>query len=80
MIVEFFCNIIVALLTGAINGLSVVTLPVDLVGALSAFIGYGNAIVGVDLLLIFAASVSLWMTAKLSVGVLLFVWRLLPFT
>lgn len=80
MIIEFFVTIVTNLLTSALSAAQVLTIPSDIAGALSTFIAYGNYVVGGDLLLLFATSVTTWMTLKLTVGVVLFVWRLLPLT
>lgn len=80
MIIEFFVTIVTNLLTSALSAAQVLTIPSDIAGALSTFMAYGNYVVGGDLLLLFATSVTTWMTLKLTVGVVLFVWRLLPLT
>lgn len=80
MIIEFFVTIVTNLLTSALSAAQVLTIPSDIAGALSTFMAYGNYVVGGDLLLLFATSVTTWMTLKLTVGVVLFIWRLLPLT
>ena len=80
MIVEFFVTCVVTLINNALGVVRALTLPKDISGALATFISYGNYIVGSDLLLLFATSVATWMMIKLSVSVILFVWRLLPLT
>ena len=80
MIIEFFVTLVTNLLNSALSAAQVLTIPSDIAGALSTFIAYGNYVVGGDLLLLFATSVTTWMTLKLTVGVVLFVWRLLPLT
>ncbi len=80
MIIEFFVTLVTNLLTSALSAAQVLTIPSDIAGALSTFMAYGNYVVGGDLLLLFATSVTTWMTLKLTVGVVLFVWRLLPLT
>lgn len=80
MIVEFFINMFVAFLDTLISAVSMVTLPIDMISALSTVSAYGSWIVGSDLLLIFATCVFTWTTIKIGIGLVLFVWRLLPFT
>jgi hypothetical protein len=41
---------------------------------------YGNYIVGSDLMLIIASSIMFWITARVAVGLPVFLWKLLPFT
>ena len=80
MIVMFFVNLIKGLLIGAISLLSSITLPTQMISALSTITGYGAYVVGGDLLLIVSSAIGFWLTAKLTVGLILFVWRLMPFT
>jgi hypothetical protein len=70
----------VAFLDTLISAVSMVTLPIDMISALSTVSAYGSWIVGSDLLLIFATCVFTWTTIKIGIGLVLFVWRLLPFT
>jgi hypothetical protein len=79
MIIEFFINMFVAFLDTLISAVSMVTLPIDMISALSTVSAYGSWIVGSDLLLLFATCVFTWTTIKIGVGLVLFVWRLLPF-
>jgi len=76
----FFVNLIKGLLIGAISLLSSITLPTQMISALSTITGYGAYVVGGDLLLIVSSAIGFWLTAKLTVGLILFVWRLMPFT
>lgn len=62
------------------EGLQVVSLPVNLVTVLVEFMRVGAWILGADLLGIAFASVLFWLTFKLTAGLLLFIWRLLPLT
>ncbi|MCC8024313.1 MAG: hypothetical protein LIP16_03295 [Clostridium sp.] len=81
MLLTFFMDSFFVLLDTALDALSgAVTLPVDMINVLASILGYGNWIVGVDLLLVFAACVYFWTMTKLSIGLLLFIWRLLPLT
>jgi hypothetical protein len=80
VIVEFFINMFVAFLDTLISTVSMVTLPIDMISALSTVSAYGSWIVGSDLLLLFATCVFTWTTIKIGIGLVLFVWRLLPFT
>lgn len=82
MILEFLINIFVGLVTtalGAVGG-STFTLPLDAVIALKTVLAYGNYVVGVDLLLIMATMVMFWTLVKLTIGFVLWVWKLLPLT
>lgn len=57
MIIEFFVNIVVTLLCGAVSGLKLLSLPVDMIGALATVIQYGSYVMGADLFLLVMGSV-----------------------
>ena len=80
MILEGLINIFVGFLLGLLDGLSLLSLPLDLISLLSEFCSYGSYIVGSDLLMLFASLVFTWTAAKLSVGIGIRLWELLPFT
>lgn len=80
MIFEALINILCELIVAALSGFNLVTLPVNLIQALGAFCSYGAYIVGADLLLVFCSCVLLWMSIKGVLGLILFIWRLLPLT
>ena len=80
MIFEFFINMFVTFLDTLISTVSMITLPIDMISALSTVSAYGSWVVGSDLLMIFATCVFSWTTIKISIGVILFIWRLLPLT
>jgi hypothetical protein len=63
-----------------LDGMKIVTLPVDLIAVLAKVTVYGNYIVGSDLMLIIASSIMFWITARVAVGLPVFLWKLLPFT
>lgn len=80
MIVEGLVDFALMLIEGLFSGLQLVSLPTDILTALLDFLCYGTWVVGADLMGIFIASVVAWMGIKFSVGLVLFIWRLLPLT
>lgn len=80
MIFEALINVLCGLIVGLLNGFNLVALPVNLIQALGSFCSYGAYIVGVDLLLVFCSCVLMWATIKGVLGLVLFIWRLLPLT
>lgn len=76
VLISFFTNFILGLL----DLISLVSLPVDAVQVLQTFCVYGSYIVGRDLLMLFASLVFTWTAAKLSVGVGIRLWEMLPLT
>lgn len=80
MIFEIPINLLCGLIVRALEGLNLVALPVNAIQALGAFCAYGSHVVGADLLLIFCSCVLGWAVLKGTLGLLLFIWRLLPLT
>lgn len=80
MILEFLMNIVVNCLCGVMKGLTIVSLPTDAIKALTTVIVYGNHLVGTDLLLTLFGCVMGWITIRCTVGLVVFVWKLLPLT
>lgn len=79
MIVEFFLNIIVGFITTGINGLgSVITLPVNMITVLFDIWGYGTFILGSDLFVLCMASFFFWFMARFTIGLITFIWHLIP--
>lgn len=71
------CFGIFRLLFGA---LEFINLPTQLVNALGTIITYGVWIVGVDIMALFVGSVVLWWGVHLSIGLAIWLWKMLPLT
>lgn len=80
MILEFLMNLTFNFLSGVLDLFTAFDLPLDTIQALATFCSYGSYIVGSDLLILFATSVLTWISLRITVGFLIFVWRCLPFT
>lgn len=80
MIIEFIIDIFCEFLVGLFGAIEIVSIPVNGIGVLATFAAYGSYVVGSDLLLVFCSVVFMWMSIKLTIGIGLFLWRLLPLT
>ena len=80
MIIEGVTGLAFWLVGLLFEGLQVVSLPINLATVLIDFMKVGAWILGADLLGIVFASVMFWLTFKMTAGLLLFIWRLLPLT
>lgn len=80
MIFNIFIDILVDLIVTAIGSLNIVTIPSDVILSLAKFTRFGAYVVGSDILLIFSASVLAWMGIRFTIGLIVFVWKLLPLT
>lgn len=80
MIVESLVDLFFNILTTAFSGMQIIGLPMDFIYVLQNILGYGIYIVGADLMAILFAVVVSWWMIKFSVGLVLFIWELLPLT
>lgn len=80
MIVKFLFDFIANILCGIIGGLQIVSLPIDLIAVLAKITVYGNAIVGIDLMIVIAGCILFWTTTRITFGIVVFIWKMLPFT
>lgn len=80
MILEALITLFVNFLLALLDTLNLISVPVDVIITLREFAVYGSYIVGSDLLVLFATMVFTWAIAKLSVGLAIRIWELLPLT
>lgn len=80
MIVESLIDLFLGIFRVAFGAIEVLSLPTDLIGALSTFLAYGNWIVGLDVMAVFVGSVVFWWVFKMSIGLIVWVWDRLPLT
>lgn len=73
---QFCCNLIV----GLFSVFELVHLPVDLISTLFTLTNVGVWVVGSDVLLLFTSSVMGWLVFKSSVGLAIWLYKLLPIT
>lgn len=69
-----------SLLTHLLNGFDVLSLPSNFITLISNVVVYGTWVIGADLLGIIISTAVWWWTLKLVIGIVLFIWRLLPLT
>ena len=80
MIVETVVDLFFTVITYAFQGLEIIGLPYQLINSLATILSYGTWIVGADILALFTAMVVGWWTIKFAVGLVVFIWELLPLT
>lgn len=80
MIGEALINLFLSTFRLLFGALEFINLPTQAIGALSTILVYGNWIVGVDILALFAGTVVFWWGVQLSIGVAVWVWEHLPLT
>lgn len=62
------------------SGLQILQLPANFINVLVDILCYGVWVIGADLIAIILSNVVFWLSLKFSVGVTVWLWRLLPFT
>lgn len=80
MLLVGLLNLTRSIISVALNGLGVLPWPPALFGVLADITGFGVWVLGSDLILAFTAAVVFWIVLKMSLGVIIFIWRLLPLT
>lgn len=80
MIVESLIDFFFRILSMAFSGLEIIGLPLQYINSLQTLFVYGTWVVGADILAIFTTMIVGWWTIKLTVGLVLWIWELLPLT
>lgn len=80
MIVETLLGFAATLIQGLFSGLQILTLPLDFMTVLLDILCYGVWVIGADLVGIVFANIVFWLGLKFSIGLVIFIWRLLPLT
>ena len=80
MIGELLIDLFLGLFRVLFGAIEFVNLPFQLINSLSTILAYGNWIVGIDVMGLFVGSVVLWWGVHLSIGIAVWVWKMLPLT
>lgn len=80
MIVGTLVDLFIGILRAALSGFEIVGLPLQYINTLNTILVYGVWIVGVDIMAIFVSTVVFWWAVKLAVGLIVWLWELLPLT
>lgn len=75
-LVEWFLNFF----TFTLDQLTILPLPLSFLDVLYDFLCYGTFIIGADFMAILIPSIVMWFTIRFTVGVVVFIWELLPLT
>lgn len=76
ILVDFCCNIIL----GLFSGFELLNFPVEMMGPFFNIMELGVWVIGGDVLGMFFASVLFWWGIKGTIGLALWIYKLLPFT
>ena len=80
MIVETVFSWACTFFQGLFSLFQIVDLPVNFIDVLLDILCYGVWVVGADLIAIILSNVVFWLTLKYQIGLIVWLWRLLPFT
>lgn len=80
MIIENIVGFFTSLICQAISACGVLSLSLDGIKTLQAITCYGSYVIGSDMLLIVCTTIAFWLSVKIGLGLILFIWRLLPLT
>lgn len=80
MIGEALIDLFFSTFMGMFGALEIFQLPTQLMGALTNILVYGNWIVGIDVIGLFVGSVVFWWGVHLSIGLAVWLWKMLPLT
>ena len=80
MIIQGLVSMFVGILVKLLDFASFVSIPTDVITVLSTATVFGSYVVGSDIMVLFGTSITSWIAVKLSIGLALQVWKLLPFT
>ena len=80
MIVEGLVDYFLSILRLALSGFEIIGLPFQVIDTLQTIMVYGIWIVGLDIMAIFVTTIISWWSIKLLVGVIIWLWELLPLT
>lgn len=80
MIVESIIDLFFNSLTLAFHGMEIVGLPFQVISVLQTILCYGVWIVGADIMAIFVSLIVGWWVVKFTVGLVIWLWELLPLT
>lgn len=80
MIVGSLVDLFLGIIRGALSGFEIIGLPLQYINTLNTILVYGVWIVGIDIMALFVSTVVFWWSIKLIVGLIVWLWELLPLT
>lgn len=80
MIGEAFIDMFFGVFRILFGAVEIFQLPTQFINVLTSILAYGNWIVGVDIMILFVGCVVFWWVFHMSIGLIVWVWKLLPLT
>lgn len=80
MIVETILQWAATFIQSLFSTLQIVTLPLDFLTVLFDILCYGVWVIGADMMAIILANITFWLGTRFAIGLVIFIWRLLPLT
>lgn len=76
-IVSIFCNILIGIISGFSN---VVSIPLSAIYEIAPYTKFFTYLVGNDIISAFVVTFTFWLVLHATVSIVLFIYRLIPFT
>lgn len=80
MIGEALINLFFGIFRMLFGTFELFSLPTQLISTLGTILAYGNWVVGIDVMALFVGSVVFWWGVHLSIGLAVWLWKMLPLT
>lgn len=80
MIIETLFSWCCTFIVNLFSVFEIINLPLDLISTLYTIMCYGVWVVGADVFLMFTGSVMMWVTFKGTVGLIIWLYKLVPLT
>lgn len=80
MIVEALINVVFWIINRIFSAFEMIALPVNIASTLIGFMKVGAWVLGPDLLTLCLTSIVMWLLFKSSVGLIVYIYKLLPLT
>lgn len=80
MLVSSAVDLFFGLFSGLFDGLAFLGLPYDLINVLGSVLCYGTWIIGADLMALIVGAIVFWWGVKFAIGLVVWLWELLPLT
>lgn len=80
MIGELLIDLFFGIFRVMFGAVEMLSLPTQLISTLGTILAYGTWIVGIDVMAVFVGTVVFWWGIHLSIGLAIWLWKLLPLT
>lgn len=80
MVGEILIDLFLGIFRVLFGALEFFALPTQAISALGTILVYGNWVVGLDIMALFVGTVVFWWGVHMSIGLAVWLWKMLPLT